>query len=151
MRLQGLILFFIMLVPAFGLQAKTCELSISGNDMIQYDKSTLTVAPDCDSVKLTLHHTGKLPVKQMGHNWVLAPGANWKEIAMAGLTAGESRDYIPDDDRIIAHTDLVGGGESTSITFDVSKLDPGDDYQFFCTFPGHYINMNGTFVVQGGS
>lgn len=148
MRVQGLILFMIMLLPAFAAQAKTCELSISGNDMIQYNKSELTVGADCDSVKLTLHHTGKLPVKQMGHNWVLAPSANWKDIAMAGLTAGESKDYIPDDDRIIAHTGLVGGGESTSVTFDMSKLDSDKDYTFFCTFPGHYVNMNGSFIVK---
>lgn len=129
--------------------AKTCELSITGNDQLQYNKSELVVEADCDKVKLTLEHVGKLPVEQMGHNWVLAATSDWKELAQAGQGAGLENDYLPaDDDRVIVNTDMIGGGETTSITFDVSNLEKGGDYTFFCSFPGHWSIMNGKLIVK---
>lgn len=129
--------------------AKTCELSITGNDQLQYDKSELVVEADCDEVKLTLEHVGKLPVEQMGHNWVVAETSDWKAVAQAGQGAGLESDYLPpNDDRVIVNTDMIGGGETTSITFDVSKLEKGGDYTFFCSFPGHWAIMNGKLIVK---
>lgn len=129
--------------------AKTCELNITGNDQLQYDKSELVVESDCDKVKLTLEHVGQMPVESMGHNWVLAPSEGWKEIAKAGTGAGAENDYLPKDaEGIIAHTDMIGGGESTSITFDVSDLEKGGDYTYFCSFPGHWGAMNGKLIVK---
>ena len=43
---------------------------------------------------------------------------------------------------------MIGGGEETSVTFDISGLEPGGDYTFFCSFPGHYVLMNGQFIVE---
>jgi azurin len=47
---------------------------------------------------------------------------------------------------VIAHTKVVGGGESTSVKFPVSKLTKGGDYTFFCSFPGHYGLMKGKLI-----
>jgi azurin len=52
------------------------------------------------------------------------------------------------DPRIIAATELIGGGEQTTVTFDLSGLEPGGDYTFFCTFPGHFVLMNGKFIIE---
>lgn len=129
--------------------ARTCELNITGNDQLQYSESELVVESDCEQVKLTLEHVGKLPVEQMGHNWVLAETGDWKALAQAGQNAGLENDYLPaDDDRVIVHTDMIGGGETTSITFDVSELEQGGDYTFFCSFPGHWAVMNGKLIVK---
>lgn len=38
---------------------------------------------------------------------------------------------------------MIGGGESDKVTFEVSKLDPATEYQYFCTFPGHQSIMIG--------
>ena len=60
------------------------------------------------------------------------------------MSAGLPNNYVPKDDkRIIAHTKVVGGGESTSITFPTSSLKKGGDYTFFCSFPGHWSVMKG--------
>jgi len=129
--------------------AKTCELTITGNDQLQYNKSELVVEADCDKVTVTLEHVGKLPVEQMGHNWTLARTADWKALAQAGQGAGLENGYLPPgDDRVIANTDMIGGGETTSVTFDVSKLEKGGDYTFFCSFPGHWAVMNGKLIVK---
>ena len=49
---------------------------------------------------------------------------------------------------MIAATKMVGGVQSASVTFDVSKIRTGGPYQFFCSFPGHYVLMKGTIAVQ---
>jgi azurin len=124
--------------------AKTCSVTISGNDQMQFDKTSIPIAADCTEVELTLKHSGKLPVTAMGHNWVLTKTADFQPVATAGASAGPANNYVPKGDaRVIAMTKLVGGGESTSVKFPVSKLQKGGDYTFFCSFPGHWSMMKG--------
>ena len=121
-----------------------CKLEIAGNDAMQFDKKELDVAADCTQVELTLTHTGKLPAAAMGHNWVLVKTADVTAVANAGMSAGLANNYLtPDDPRVIASTKIIGGGQSTTVTFPTSKLTKGGDYTFMCTFPGHYVIMKG--------
>ena len=138
----------LSLSMAQGAFAKTCELSIEGTDAMQYSTKELTVAKDCTDVKLTLKHAGKLPKTAMGHNWVLASEKDMQAITTAGMTAGVANDYIPKDAKIIAHTGLVGGGETSTATFKLADLKAGESYKYFCTFPGHSAIMNGVFSVK---
>jgi azurin len=126
--------------------ADPCTLEISGNDLIQYDKKELAVPATCAHVTVTLHHTGKLPKEAMGHNWVLVSTADLTAVANAGMSAGLANDYLPPaDKRVLAHTKVIGGGESASITFATSALKKGGDYSYLCSFPGHNALMRGVF------
>jgi azurin len=126
--------------------ADPCKLEISGNDQMQYDKHELWVNAACTEVILTLHHSGKLPKEAMGHDWVLVNAADVTAVATAGMGAGIANNYVaPGDKRVLAHTKVIGGGETTSITFPTSLLKKGVAYKYLCTFPGHYTTMNGTF------
>ena len=148
LRLSTLV-FLSALAFAGTVSAKTCELEITANDQIRYNKSQLSVSSACDKVTLTLKHVGELTVEQMGHNWTLSKTEHWRDIAQKGQAAGPENGYLPaDDEHILAHTDLIGGGETASITFDLSALDQGGDYTFFCSFPGHGALMNGKFVIE---
>ncbi|MDX1470223.1 MAG: azurin [Flavobacteriaceae bacterium] len=123
------------------------NLTITGNDLMQYNKDTLT-AKAGEKVKLTLTHVGKLDKQVMGHNVViLTQDANPEDFAAAAATAREN-DYIPADmtDKIIAHTQMIGGGQSTSVEF-TAPTEPGT-YEFFCSFPGHFQMMRGKFIVE---
>jgi len=132
---------------AFGAD-KVCKLEITGTDAMQYDKKELSVAADCTQIEVTLHHSGKLPAQAMGHNWVLAKTADVSGIASDGVGAGFAKDHIKDGDaRVIAHTKIVGGGQSTSVTFPMSKLKKGESYTYFCSFPGHSSIMKGAFKI----
>jgi azurin len=127
--------------------AKLCKLEISGNDQIQYDKKQLKIDADCTSVELTLTHAGKLAATVMGHDWVLTKAEDLTGVANDGLAAGAANNYVKKDDpRVIAHTKVVGGGESTSVTFATSLLKKGQSYKYECTFPGHNGLMNGDFI-----
>jgi len=126
---------------------KVCKLEITGNDMMQFDKKELKVAADCTQVELTLKHVGKLPAAAMGHNWVLTKTADATALANAGMGAGAANNYVPaGDKRAIAHTKVVGGGESTSVTFAASALKKGEAYTYICTFPGHSAIMKGVLT-----
>lgn len=126
--------------------ADPCKLEISGNDVLQYDKQELAVPATCREITVTLHHSGKQPREAMGHNWVLVDAADYAAVANAGLSAGLASDYVaPGDKRVIAHTRVVGGGETASVTFAATRLKKGGAYRYLCTFPGHNALMHGTF------
>ena len=123
-----------------------CQLEISGNDLMQYDKTELAAPASCKEITVTLHHTGKLPKEAMGHNWVLVNAADVAAVANAGMAAGLANSYVaPGDKRVLAHTKTIGGGETTSVTFSTSILKKGGAYEYLCTFPGHNALMHGTF------
>lgn len=135
---------FIFTAPAQAAD-KVCKLEIAGTDQMQFDKKELTVAKDCTSVELTLKHSGTLPAASMGHNWTLTKTADATGVGNDGLSAGLAANYIkPNDARVIAHTKVIGGGQSDKVTFPTSKLKAGESYTYICTFPGHAALMKGT-------
>jgi azurin len=130
---------------AFGAD-KVCALEITGTDSMQFDKKELAVAADCTSVELTLKHSGKLPAQAMGHNWVLTKTADMQGVVNDGMGAGLAANYVKAGDaRALAHTKVIGGGQSDKITFKTSALKKGEAYSFFCSFPGHSALMKGAF------
>lgn len=130
-------------------QADDCAITVGSNDAMQFDTKEITVPASCKSFTVTLSHNGKLPKASMGHNWVLTTTADMQTVANEGMAAGAAADYLKaDDPRVIAHTKMLGGGESDTISFDVSKLSAGTDYTFFCSFPGHWAIMKGTLSVK---
>jgi azurin len=135
---------FLFTAPAQA-AGKECKLEITGNDLMQFDKKEMTVAKDCTSVSVTLKHIGKLPAASMGHNWTLTKTSDAAGVGNDGLSAGLQNNYIkPNDPRVIAHTKVVGGGQSDTVTFPTSKLKAGESYEYLCTFPGHSALMKGT-------
>lgn len=126
-----------------------CALAISAGDGIAYSASSMSAPSSCSTITVTLTHTGSLPKEAMGHNWVLMPADAADAVAAMGMSAGVEGNYVPADDRVVAATDLVGGGESASVSFDASKLEAGTDYVYVCTFPGHWTIMKGTFSITG--
>ncbi len=122
------------------------NVALTGNDMMQYDKNEIKVKAG-QEVTLTLRHVGKLDKKVMGHNFVLLmQGVNMQEFGIKASEAGEATDWIPEDGKeVIAHTKMLGGGESTSITFTAPAA---GTYDYICSFPGHVAMMKGKFIVE---
>lgn len=124
--------------------AADCETTVEANDAMQYNTSEITVDQSCQEFTVHLKHVGKLPVASMGHNWVLSKTADVEAVSKDAIAAGAGDGYLKaDDSRVIAHTKLLGGGEEDSVTFVTSKLKSGEDYEFFCSFPGHHALMKG--------
>lgn len=120
------------------------RLVINGNDQMSYDKEVLYAKAGV-TVELTLNHVGELPKEAMGHNIViLKPGTDIVTFAGKAVSAA-SNDFIPEGDEIIAYTKMLGGGESDTITFTAPE---SGEYEFVCSFPGHFGLMKGKFIVQ---
>jgi azurin len=138
-----------LLMSAAAMAADQCSTDIEGNDQMKYDKASITVPASCKNFTVTLKHPGKMPKSAMGHNWVLTTAADEQSVVVEGMAAGPANDYIKaDNPKIIAHAKMVGGGETSSVTFPVSKLKAGEQYKYFCTFPGHAPLMNGALSVK---
>jgi azurin len=121
-------------------------ISLEGNDMMQFNQTEFKVAAG-QLVTLTLKHTGKLDKSAMGHNFVLLkPGTDLVAFSTKALEAKDN-EYIPKGERasILAHTKLLGGGESDTITFTVTEK---GTYEFICSFPGHVSMMKGKLIVE---
>lgn len=124
------------------------EIVIEANDQMRYNLDRIDVK-EGQKVRLTLKHVGTLPVTSMGHNWVLLATGTDKEAFSTAAIAAQDNGYIPTEaefaDAIIAHTDMIGGGEETTIEFDAPAK---GFYPFICSFPGHHGFMKGTFYVN---
>lgn len=122
------------------------EITIKGDDMMKFDLSTIRASAG-QTVKLTLEHVGKLPVASMGHNWVLLNNGVDPNAFATKAIAAKDNDYIPTDagDDVIVHTDMIGGGESTTIEFTAPERGA---YDYICSFPGHSGTMKGKLMVQ---
>ena len=126
----------------------SCQQVIEGNDMLQFNLKEMVVSANCKEITVTLKHTGAMPANVMGHNWVLTNNTDFMPVAQAGGAAGIENNYVPiGDQRVLATTTIIGGAQETSVTFSIDSLVAGDDYTFFCSFPGHYAIMKGAFKV----
>lgn len=127
-------------------ELQNVEVTIEGNDQMKFNKEMIEV-PANSMVKLTLTHTGTMPKEAMGHNWVLLKaGVDKAEFAAEAVTA-KDEDHVPAalKSKVLAYTALVGGGESITIEFEAPAA---GEYEYICSFPGHYGMMNGKFIVK---
>lgn len=125
--------------------AADCAITIEGNDQMQFNIKQVEVPKSCAKYTMTLKHTGKMPLSTMGHNIVLTTTADANAAAADGMKAGLSLHYVkPGDSRVIGFSKMIGGGETTTFDFDVSKLKAGTEYTYLCSFPGHSFIMRGT-------
>ena len=124
----------------------TVKVTIEANDTMQYNIDEIVVLEN-QLIQLTLKHTGKMPLSQMVHNWVLLKaGVDVYDFGMKAMKASETN-YIPeaDKEKVIANTKTIGGGEQDVIEFEAPKA---GTYVYCCTFPNHFVLMQGKLIVM---
>lgn len=112
-------------------------------EQMRYDVKELTVKAG-KKVKVIFNNPDALP-----HNLVLVKPGTADAVAMAAIQLGAdgfTKKFIPDSKDILAHTDLVDGGETEELEF-TAPTEPGN-YSFVCTFPGHASLMRGVLKVE---
>lgn len=124
------------------------KVAIIANDQMKFDVTAIEAKPG-QKVTVTLKNAGTMPKMSMGHNFVLLS----KELeAMAFIEASQTHmgsEFIAPElkAKVIAHTKLLGPGESDTISFAAPRT-PGA-YVYLCSFPGHFaIGMKGTLTVK---
>lgn len=141
-----LVLLLVASCPQLALAA-SCTAEVLSNDGMRFNVKNVDVSRTCEDFTIVLRHKGRMPARIMGHNVVISKLEDIKPVDRDGLRAGLKNDFVkPNDPRVIGYTKMIGGGETTSVTFKPAKID-GDDYWFFCSFPGHAARMRGTLTL----
>ena len=148
MKLATLLMSLLGLSIFASLAQAETTLELSGSDTMQFDKTAFEV-PVGEEITLVFTNKGTLPKAAMGHNVVvLKTGTNVMAFG-GGAIAAAATNYVPQDGplavQVIAHTKVLGPGESETITF---KVDAAGEYPFICSFPGHYALMKGVITAK---
>lgn len=116
----------------------------TGAEDFTFVQTELT-APAGSTISLTLNNLTDAG-DEIGHNWVLVQPGQEESVLANGITAGDDKDWLDvDDPGIIAHTALIEGEDSDTVTFAAPA--PGT-YTFLCTFPEHHGGgMRGTLTI----
>jgi azurin len=113
-------------------------------EQMQYDTRYFVVQAG-KPVEVTLDNADAMP-----HNLVItSPGAMQEVAVQAGTMPPPMDDskkaYIPDNPKVLAALSMVQPEESATATF-TAPAAPGE-YDFVCTFPGHWVRMYGVMLV----
>ena len=128
-------------VPSKKVTAKV-EVAVGAN--LSYLPRQLTVRAG-DVVELTFVNPDSVP-----HNWALLKPGTLSRVgaavnALVTDPEAAARQYLPESEDVIAWTDLTPPAGKVQIWFRVPE-EPGR-YPFLCTFPGHWMAMQGEMVV----
>ncbi|HEY1081400.1 MAG TPA: DUF6797 domain-containing protein [Prosthecobacter sp.] len=104
------------------------------------------VAKAGEQLSLTFKNPDVVP-----HNWLLArPGSLQKLGDQVNLMItdpkGLAKHYVPDSKDVLFYTDMTNPKESFTIHFK-APAEKGA-YPYLCTFPGHWMVMNGVLKVE---
>lgn len=131
--------------PWKGKIAGARRIEIETAENLTYATRTLQVRAG-EIIELTLRNPDVVP-----HNWALIrPGSLEAVGKLANRLISDpeavARHYIPESSDVLVYTDVVPPGEASSVYFSAPQL-PGR-YPFLCTFPGHWMVMNGVMIVE---
>jgi azurin len=149
MKKHGLLFLLaaVLAAPCAAAQA-AIKVMITCNDQMTYNTRGFEVIVG-QRVTLTLKNVGKIPLKAMGHNLVILKPGTPVPVFAGKAHAEKNNNYIPRDaesrQQMLAHTRLLGGGDSDTITF--TATEPGA-YPFICSSPGHFSIMQGVMTVR---
>ena len=139
--------FLVLIIFQGNAVGQECSQTIEANDLVQYTPAEISVSSYHVQFTVTLRHVAQLPVNIMGHDWALTATPDYMPVVVNAQAMGPPN-YLPKSDpRIIGATDMIGGGQEASVTFDISGLQRSVDYTYFCSFPGHNVLMNGKLIV----
>jgi putative heme-binding domain-containing protein len=99
-----------------------------------------------EPVRLTFINPDVVP-----HNWVLIKPASLDRVGnLVNRVIAEpdavGRQYVPRSEDVLVYTDIVQPGQQFAVYFRAPTLK--GRYPYLCTFPGHWMVMNGEMVVE---
>lgn len=121
---------------------------VKGTDNMQFDVTTIEAKPG-ERLRITLETVSSMPASAMKHNLaIIGLEVDLEEFILASMSDSDNEYIAPAyEDEIIAFTEMIGGGETSTIDFTVPETT--GDYDYVCTFPGHYFGgMVGVLKVR---
>ena len=114
-------------------------------EQMQYDMRYFAVQAG-KPVQIVLENDDAMP-----HNLVITVPGAMQEIAVAAGNMPSPSDlnvktaYVPENPKVLQSLSMVQPGESQALSFTAPK-EPGE-YDYVCTFPGHWVRMYGVLLV----
>ena len=123
-------------------------VEIQADDKMRFDVTAFEAKPG-QKISVTLKNVGTTPKFSMGHNFIMLDRTVTTQNVQKFLDAASteaSHDYVPPTSKeVLAHTKLLGPGESDTVTFNAPFV-PGE-YLYLCSFPGHYTQGTKGFMT----
>jgi azurin len=124
------------------------EVQIQADDKMRFDVTAFE-ANRGQKIKVTIKNIGTTPKFSMGHNFVLLDRTvNTGNVTRFLDTASTeaAHDYVPPGSKeVLAHSKLLGPGETDTVTFTAPQV--GGEYLYLCSFPGHYSQGTKGFMT----
>ena len=145
--LTFLISLFLILPLSF---ASTCSTNLEGNTMMQYSCNNIEVDSSCSVFTIKFKNTSTVAKEYGGHNVIVSSDADFSSLTslVDPTVHSPENGYLPNSDKIIAKSPIIGPNESYNVEIDVSRLNSGEKYVFWCSFRGHWGVMKGNLVVK---
>jgi azurin len=124
---------------------KAKVVSIQADKNLTYVERSFTVKAG-QVIKLTFKNPDAVP-----HNWVLIKPGTLERIGdLVNRIIAEPdaalRQYVPKSPDVLCYTDIVPAQGRFTIYF--RAPDKKGRYPYLCTFPGHWMVMNGQMIVE---
>ena len=130
-------------MPADWTNGPDQTLTIGTKPGLKFDVDKLEVKAG-SRVKLVFNNND-----DMLHNFVITKPGQANNVGEAALRLnlnGPKMNYVPNTPDVLYHTNILQPESAESIYF-TAPTEPGN-YQYVCSFPGHYSLMQGTLVVK---
>jgi azurin len=128
-----------------GRPAATAAVDIEAGKNLTFTTRLLRVKAG-ERVQLTFNNPDVVP-----HNWVLLRPDSLSRVGdLANKLIADPeavlRQYVPQSDDVLVYTDIVPPQQSFTIWFNAPR--EKGRYPYLCTFPGHWMVMNGEMLVE---
>jgi len=122
----------------------TLFIAAMGENMseMKFNKKVIRVPAD---KYITVALTNESNDATMPHNIVIIKKGFANDVGQAGLNHKENGYVKPNDQHVIAHSPLAQIGETVYFSFKTPKI---GNYEFICSYPGHWGLMKGEFITQ---
>jgi azurin len=121
------------------------SISIEAGKNLTFSTRSFTVRQG-EPIRFTFINPDVVP-----HNWVLVKSGALERVGdLANKIVADPEaalhNYVPASDLVLAYTDIVPPQERFAIYFKAPSQK--GRYPFLCTFPGHWMVMNGQMIVE---
>jgi len=114
----------------------------SDGDQMAFKQTELVIKADTPTrIKMVNNATSPAMI----HNVVIVKKGEGANVGQAAVQVSAEKHHVPESPAVLAATKLAQPGETTTVVVNL----PAGEYDYICTFPGHYVMMKGTLKVEG--
>ena len=130
--------------------AGSCSINLEGNTMMQYSFNTIEIDSSCSEFVIKFKNVSTVAKEYGGHNVIVSKDSDFGALtSLVDPTVHSAENgYLPNSNKLIAKSPIIGPNETYDVKIDVSKLISSEKYVYWCCFTGHWGVMKGNLVMK---